>query len=163
MKQRRAAKLLRASARAEKRFERDLVAVLRGVHAGFREVLHRQLELRAPEHRHDVFRADAGDESFQRLLSRLFVYVTRNTGPAFDRMAKTVDADNEEALALFGITPYHVPGLAGILASARQEAIQRVQGEARTYATQLQAVLDDPANADLRSRSLPRYSRNGPR
>lgn len=151
-KQRRAAKLLRASKRAEARFERELVALLRGVHSGFRKILHEQLELRKPESR--MNRADAGDPFPPGLMARLFVYVTRGVGPAFDAMAKTVDGDNEEALKLFGIAPGHVPGLAGILASARQNAMQRVQQAASKYASQVQQVLADPKNADLRVEEL---------
>lgn len=142
--QRQAARLLRASAHAEKRFERDVAAAMRGVHAGIRGALERELAERAPEERRDAARSFPPE-----LEHRLFEYVRLHVGPAFGRMARTVNQDNQEALALFGITPATVPGLAGLLASAREDAIRRVQGAAKTYTDEVQGVLEDPDNIGL--------------
>lgn len=147
---REAAKLLKASVHAEKRFERALVRVMDGVHAGVRKHLGSRLESPEPDHRHDA----------DRLMSQLFVYVRQHTTTPFDRMAATVNEANGESLSLLGISPKIVPGLQGLLAQGREELVRRVQEAARKYTDDLAETLRDPDNADLRAEELAKLIRD---
>lgn len=153
--QHRAAKLLRASKRAESRYVHDVVAVMRGVHRGFLA----QLELpkgEAPETRAAGGATPSSERRLDaaRVQPALFDYVRKHVGPAFDKMKREVDRDNKEGLALIGIQPAMVPGLEGTLAHARENNIRLVQKAASDYAAQVDEVLRDPKNLGLRVEEL---------
>ncbi len=150
--QRKAARLLRASRNAEARYVREVVRVMRAVHTGFLA----SVELPAQEAR------AAGHEDARprprpfpaQMKARLFVYIRAHIQPAFEGMAREVDRDNREGLALLGIQPAYVPGLAGTIAHSQEENVKLVQHAAGEYADQVQEVLRDPANVGLRHEEL---------
>jgi SPP1 gp7 family putative phage head morphogenesis protein len=153
--QRKGARLLRASSRAETRYVRDVVRVMKAVHAGF---LASPLIQREEKHA----RAAGGDGSIRidarpfptAMKKRLVGFIRTNVGPAFDRMAKTVNANNAEGLALLGIQPAYVAGLAGVVAHAREDNLRLIANAASDYADQVEDVLTDPDNFGLRAEEL---------
>lgn len=150
---RKAARLLKASAKAEAGYVRNVLRVMRAVHAGFLGSIGESsaLESRAAGH------SDARPlpRPFPHgMQKRLFVYIRDHVGPAFDGMAREVNRDNVEGLALLGIQPAYVPGLAGTIAHAREDNVRLIQKAAGDYADQVQAVLTDPANLGLRHEEL---------
>jgi SPP1 gp7 family putative phage head morphogenesis protein len=88
------------------------------------------------------------------MKKRLADFIRTGVGPAFDRMAKEVTKDNAEGLALLGIQPAFVPGLAGTIAHARENSLRLVQKAASDYADQVEAILTDPENFGLRAEAL---------
>jgi len=151
-RQRQAAHLLRPSPATTARFTRDLVTVMRAVHAGVRSAMGITAGAGGDEVR--TSRADAVKVLPPQAERRMFAYVREHVGPAFDRMGKAVDANSKEGNALIGIQPASVPGLGAIFSGAREASIARMQDAASTYAKQVEGVLRDPKNVGLRVEEL---------
>jgi SPP1 gp7 family putative phage head morphogenesis protein len=146
----RAARLLRASPAAESRYVRDLRGVMKGVHAG----VVAAMELPKPEVHTRTNRLDAVKVLPPQTERRLFAYIAKHVGPAFDRMGAAVDRSNEEGNALLGIRPGMVPGANGVLAQAREDNIRLLQRAAQKYVKDVEGVLRDPDNLGLRVEEL---------
>lgn len=145
-----AAKVLRASKRAEARLERALAGVMRGVRDGLRPLMLQRLNALAPEARQDAARSFPPPQ----LLPKLFAYVRTHVGPAFDAMAKTVDEHSADAHELLGIVPAHVPGIGGVIAQHREDLVRAVQQAAGKYSDELAELLEDDDLEGMRVEDL---------
>jgi SPP1 gp7 family putative phage head morphogenesis protein len=146
---RKAARLLKASPKAEARYVRDLLHIIRQVHAGVRKMVEREvLGLLEPETRHDA--AKSTPPIAPRILGPTLAYTRRAVGPAFDRMAGDVDKDNKEGLALLGIQPGMTPGLNARISQAREDNIRLVANAGRAYAEDVDRIFSDPKNLGKR-------------
>lgn len=139
---------LKASARAETRYVRDLRAVMAGIHDAYLKAIDTPAATAA---RRDGLTKHA--LRMGQLDVRLSEHVKTHVGAAYDRMAAVVNKANAKASKVLGITPAGA-GVQSVIAAARDANIQLVEKAARTYAQQVRDVFDDPANVGARVEDL---------
>jgi SPP1 gp7 family putative phage head morphogenesis protein len=140
---------LKASARAETRYVRDLQSVLGRIHEAVEKVATPHLEALSKRGDASAAAPDLGPTFFRKL----FVYVKREVGKAYDRMSGEVAKKATETTKLLGLNPVHA-GLGGIVEAARDRNIQLVEKAGRVYAGQVRAIFDDPDNFGRRVEDL---------
>lgn len=143
------ARHLTASRRAEARYVLELLRVLGEVHRGILKVVERE-HLWQHDLRHDAPFVGLTD----KLLRRIFQYVTPQVQTAFDFMASEVEKSNAKGGALLGIRAAHVPGLESVIDHARQKNVALITRASEDFLAQVRDVLEENDGAhpdDLRA------------
>lgn len=143
---------LKASARAEARYVRDITGILRGVHEWTMAQLEPEIARWEPD---SPKRADGRPNAHHvvsTVLAGLRTHVARHVSDAFDRMAVQVNKKNIAGMKVLGIPVS--PGAQDVLKRARDANIRLVEDAGRAYAQQVREIFDDPANFGLRPEEL---------
>jgi SPP1 gp7 family putative phage head morphogenesis protein len=139
------ARALRLPPAIERRYGKEVRGILIAVHRKFLETFDASA-LAIPRDG-NVIRTNAKigmhDANFAGLIQGIMPAVKHATAGAFDRMA--VDVQKHARFALRGLTPQGL-GLGAVIDQARDANIQLVEKAARSYAADVRAVIDDPAN-----------------
>lgn len=134
---------------AERRYVRDLRAVMRGMARAYEKAV-------AP-HLASVARKTDTVDTLPNVINvmsiRVQVAIPHTVGPLFDRMSGAVSRQNAKGQTLMGITPRGA-NLEDVISSARDANISLVKNVAEEYAGQLRDLLADPDNFGLRVEDL---------
>lgn len=154
---------LAAPKTAEAQYARDLLALLRPVHAEVTRIVMGHLRRDEPVDRHDAPPPKAsaakpkpvsvsariaavGGLMGAKLLRDTDHHMKTGGGVAFDRMAKSVSAKTgEQFRSLIPVTPSSA-GIADFVDDARDEALDYLVKAGRTYVDQVRGVLEDEDN-----------------
>jgi SPP1 gp7 family putative phage head morphogenesis protein len=135
-KRRALAKRLKASTKAERRYEAALGGLLRAV----------EKETLAFLGTKGVLRGDAVKplrSALELHFVRMIAAVPRTVAPLFDAMGSEVSGDNAKALGVIGINA-NAMGISATIAKARDENIRLVEKAVRLYAEDVRDIFDDP-------------------
>jgi SPP1 gp7 family putative phage head morphogenesis protein len=135
---RKTARLLKASPKAETAYVIALAQIMEGIHRGVLKHLDT-----------DGFREDAKKKVglTGRLLALIMIWATPKIERAYSIMSKDVRIRVAENLTLIGIDPRHTAGVEAYIAIARKENVLLIRNAAEDFLASVQKVLDENEGA----------------
>lgn len=153
---RKQARLLKASPKAENRYIMDLTAITSAVSKNILQFAIREfgtgLHQDAPEEGDDE---DEDDEDFEEpkrpkslglgaaMLGFISVWLIPRVGESYNRMAGDVVLKATTGLAAMGIDPMHAAGVEGFIEAARAANVELVKNASADFLAQVRATLKD--------------------
>ena len=138
---RKAARILKASSRAEAAYVLDLVRIMRETTRAVLVVVERERLSPAP------LREDAKLGLGGPLTRRLFTWQRERVQLAFDRMGHEVDKKAAASLALVGISPRHIAGVESQIDHFREANVGLIRNASQDFIDQVAEVLEENEGA----------------
>ncbi len=134
---RKAARILKASPRAEAAYVLDLVRIMRETTRAVLVVVERERLSPAP------LREDAKLGLGGPLTRRLFTWQRERVQLAFDRMGHEVDKKAATSMALVGISPRHIAGVESQIDHFREANVGLIRTASQDFMDQVDAALEE--------------------